>query len=91
MHVILKQWKSKGLKKIILNKFGLYFLKFRVGSDLQENLNVGHTYVGENCMKIAKWQERMDLNSWPLESAQIWVSFTDIPPHMHSANALSHL
>ncbi|XP_047331316.1 uncharacterized protein LOC124934865 [Impatiens glandulifera] len=68
----------------------MYFLKLNQEANLEKILELGHTHVGKECMKLEKWKEGTSYDSIPKETMQIWFKLRNIPPHMYNAEALSH-
>ncbi|XP_047331165.1 uncharacterized protein LOC124934663 [Impatiens glandulifera] len=68
----------------------MYFLKFNQETNLEKILELRHTHVGKECMKLEKWKETTSYDSIPKEIVQIWFKLRNIPPHMYNAEALSH-
>ncbi|XP_047326498.1 uncharacterized protein LOC124930185 [Impatiens glandulifera] len=87
---IAEEWKENGLEKISANIHDLYFLQFKNGSNLDEILEHGHTYIGSHCMKLEKWSEDLNLLSKPKEIVQIWFKLWNIHVHMYKVEVISH-
>ncbi|XP_047331131.1 uncharacterized protein LOC124934654 [Impatiens glandulifera] len=68
----------------------MYFMKLNQETYLKKILELGHTHVGKECMKLEKWKEGTRYDNIPKEIVQIWFKLRNIPPHMYNAEALSH-
>ncbi|XP_058222631.1 uncharacterized protein LOC131332431 [Rhododendron vialii] len=90
-NIAMRIWERLGIREILSNDKGFFFLFMFEGEKFRQLLELGPWHFGDKLLILKLWHPHLKLEKERLSKIPLWVYFFNVPLEMWTGPGLSHI